>query len=425
MKFSKLSQLFLVSSIGLVVATLLTACSITTIDYVFVACTGGTGSSTDGSIESYAVDSESGALRSISTAVSSGGENPTAMAVSTDYANLYVANQTSGTITHFAIANNGGLTLKDTLTLGATPVALTVNTAGTYLYVASCTSTGVSPTVTCTAGTAQLTEYALSSGTIGAQTADEPLALTGTYSGDTIAPTGIAVMSNTSSIPGNGVFVTAYDQSAYNPTGTTSSQNPQPGWVFGFSVSGGTLTAALNSPYSAGVKPSAIIVDPTNMYAYVTDYESNALIGYTILDNTTTSIHLNFLTSGPFSAGTDPIAVTIDPRGKFMYVANALSNSVSAYEITLANGTPTAVVNTTGSSVNSTNARPVAIAVDPALGRYLYTVNYTDNSLSGFRLDSTAGTLAATQSTPYPTGSDPTALVIVPHGNHSTQVVAQ
>ncbi len=32
MKFSKLSQLFLVSSIGLLVATLFSACAITTID---------------------------------------------------------------------------------------------------------------------------------------------------------------------------------------------------------------------------------------------------------------------------------------------------------------------------------------------------------------------------------------------------------
>ena len=42
MKFSKLSQLFLVSSIGLLVATLLTACQLVTIDYVFVSSSAGT-----------------------------------------------------------------------------------------------------------------------------------------------------------------------------------------------------------------------------------------------------------------------------------------------------------------------------------------------------------------------------------------------
>ena len=63
MKFSKLSQLILVSSIGLLVATLFTACAITTIDYVFVANSTGTGTSNDGQIETYAADSQSGALR--------------------------------------------------------------------------------------------------------------------------------------------------------------------------------------------------------------------------------------------------------------------------------------------------------------------------------------------------------------------------
>ena len=41
MKLSKLSQLFLVSAIGLILATFLTACQLVTIDYVFVACSAG------------------------------------------------------------------------------------------------------------------------------------------------------------------------------------------------------------------------------------------------------------------------------------------------------------------------------------------------------------------------------------------------
>ena len=73
MKFSKLSQLFLVSSIGLLVATLLTACQIVTIDYVFVANSAGSGTSSAGQINTFAVDSESGALRLGAATVSSGG----------------------------------------------------------------------------------------------------------------------------------------------------------------------------------------------------------------------------------------------------------------------------------------------------------------------------------------------------------------
>jgi 6-phosphogluconolactonase (cycloisomerase 2 family) len=115
--------------------------------------------------------------------------------------------------------------------------------------------------------------------------------------------------------------------------------------------------------------------------------------------------------------------VIIAPRGLFIYVTNFLDNTVSAYEITLATGTPTSSVSATGSSTNSTSTEPIAIVMDPALGRFVYTANYLDNSVSGFRADSTSGALTATQATPYPTGQKPTAIVSVPHGNYSTQSV--
>ena len=77
----------------------------------------------------------------------------------------------------------------------------------------------------------------------------------------------------------------------------------------------------------------------------------------------------------------------------------------------------------TGSATNSTDTQPLSIAIDPALGRYVYTANYLGNSVSGFRLDPNAGNLSPTQATPYPSDQNPTAIAIVPHGNHSLQAV--
>jgi 6-phosphogluconolactonase len=401
MKFSKMSQLFLVSSIGLLVATLLTACQLVTIDYVFVASSSGSGSTSDGQIETFAVDSQSGALRTGAAAVSSGGVNPVALAVSPDHLNLYVANQADDTVVHFAISTNGELSQKDVVTLSTAPVSLAVDAAGKFLYVASGTST------------ATLTQLSLSSGAIGSPTAEETLTIPG-HESDLLVPTGITVLANDGA-----VYVSAYDQSAYNPGGTTTS-NAHPGWVFGFAVgSGGALTPATASPYQAGVKPSAIASDPTSRFVYVTDYASNQLIGYGIQSGSI----LNFLINGPFRTGSQPTSVAIDPRGKYMYVSNALDSSVSAYVIDLATGTPSAAVNPSGSATNVTDTQPVNIAIDPALGRFVYTANYLGNSVSGFQLDPNAGTLKLTQATPYPSGSKPTALTIVPHGNHSLQSV--
>src|ERR1700728_1884724 len=129
MKFSKLSQLFLVSIIGLLVATLLTSCAIVTIDYVFVGSSAGSGAGSAGQIQTYDADSETGALRSGAKTVPSGGINPVSMATSSDYANLYVVNEGSNNVVHFSITGSGILTQKDVVTTSATPVFVTVNTA--------------------------------------------------------------------------------------------------------------------------------------------------------------------------------------------------------------------------------------------------------------------------------------------------------
>lgn len=415
MKFSKFRQLIPVLFIGLFVATLLTACAITTIDYVLVA--------TNSGIEVFAVDSQSGALRTGAPTVSSGVSTPVAMAVTSDYTSLYVANlgtsSSSGNVVHYAIGLNGELTVKDTLNLTGNPVSLAVNSAGSYLYVTSCTASATVPSVVC-ANTGTLAEYPLSSGTIGALTASSPLSLSGAYATDVLVPTGVNVLANNTIVQGNAVYVSAYDEMAYNPGGATPS-SANPGWVFGFTVgSGGALTPTASSPYEAGIKPSAIISDPTNRFVYVTDFASNELIGYTILNGST----LYFMTAGPFRTGNEPSAVAIDPRGDFIYVGNSLDSTVSAYSIVQATGNPSGVVNVTGSATNSTDTQPVSIAVDPALGRFVYTANKLGESVSGFRLNSTSGALSTTQSTPYPTTGTPSALVVIPHGNHATQAVA-
>jgi 6-phosphogluconolactonase (cycloisomerase 2 family) len=405
MKFSKLSQLALVSAIGLLVATLLTACQLVTIDFVYVAASAGASAGSAGQIYGYAVDAQSGAIRSAVPAISSGGTNPVAMAMTSDYYNIYVANQGSKTVVHFTVSDSGTLTQADSITLTTAPVSLTVNSANTYLYVISGTSS------------ATLTEYPLSKGTIGTATASVPLnlsAVSAGYSSDTIIPTGVTVLANNAA-----VYVTAYDQSAYNPGGSTNS-NANPGWIFGYSVgSSGALTATSGSPYQAGVKPSALATEPTSRFIFVTDYASNELIGYSVLSTNV----LTFMINGPFKTGNEPTSITIDPRGIYMYITNSLDNTVSSYSISLPNGTPSTIVSATSTAGNTTDTDPVSVAVEPSLGRFVYTANHLGNSISGFRLNPETGALTTTQATPYPTGAYPMAVIAVPHGNHATQSI--
>ena len=130
------------------------------------------------------------------------------------------------------------------------------------------------------------------------------------------------------------------------------------------------------------------------------------------------------MVNGPFVTGFEPTAITVDPRGLYLYVTNSEDNTVSAYSITLSTGAPSAVVDIT-SATNKTDTDPVALVVDPSLGRFVYTANFLGNSISGFKLNADTGALSATQATPYPIGgANPTAVIAVPHGNHATESVA-
>lgn len=402
MKFNKVSQLLLVSFIGLVLAAGLSGCYLVTIAYVYVACSVGSGPGSAGQIIAYDVDGSSGALRGGPPVIASGGTQPVSLATSGNYYHLYVANQGNNSVVHFSIDDHGNLTKKESITLATVPVQIAVNQASTYLYVVSGTTS------------ATLTEYPLDvNGVIGSPAATVSLTLPG-FTSDTIVPTGVTVLANSSA-----VYVAAYDKSAYNPGGSTTS-DANPGWVFGYAVgSGGALSAVPGSPYEAGVKPSAIATDPVDRFVYVTDYASNELIGYLVQSGNS----LSFMVNGPFKTGNEPTSVAIDPRGIYIYLCNSLDQSISGYSIALPTGTPSTIVNSTASAGNSTDTEPVSVIVDPAVGRYVYTANYLGNSISGFRLNPETGALSELQATPYPTGYNPTALAAVPHGNHATQSV--
>ncbi|MGA6829395.1 lactonase family protein, partial [Nitrospira sp. NS4] len=90
----------------------------------------------------------------------------------------------------------------------------------------------------------------------------------------------------------------------------------------------------------------------------------------------------------PVAAGTAPSSVTVDPTGRWAYVANQSSNDVSAYTINSATGALTAV----NGSPFATESRPASGAVDMT-GRWAYVANSTSNNVSAYRIEGTTGLL--------------------------------
>ena len=126
------------------------------------------------------------------------------------------------------------------------------------------------------------------------------------------------------------------------------------------------------------------------------------------------------MVNGPFAAGLFPINLTIDPRGRLLYVANYNANTVQGYAIDTATGTPSGAVGAFGSTVGT---GPTCLAIDPALGVYLYTSNFLDNTISGMKLTPGTGGLVGIQNSPFPAAGTPTCLTVVANGSHATQLI--
>ena len=167
--------------------------------------------------------------------------------------------------------------------------------------------------------------------------------------------------------------------------------------------------------FSAGVFPSAIAIDPTGKYVYVTDKAQNQVYGYGIANNTTGA--LTGLVSSPYATGQYPVAITIEPRGKYVYVANYNSQTVSSYSLNLSSG----ALGASAGSNFTTATGPTCVTVEPALGIYLYTSNYLDGSVSGGQLSPNTGALSAVATSFFPSVTQPICVVSVPNGPHASQ----
>lgn len=416
MKWTRIGQGFLATAASLGLGLGIASCNPgNTIDYLFVTSNTANGTSQNGQVTSYHVNSYSGVVTQVTgSPFSSQGRDPVAVVATPNQQYLYVANRDSDAVAEFAIGTNGQLSAGHTYTTpGSAPVALAVNNAGTLLFVVDYYQSGFSDA---TPGPGALAVYPIhSDGTLGSPAANGSSSFVPLQ----CFPSGVAVTANGSFVyvtNTNSVIVTTSPPSTASSPATPSTC-PAEGTISGFAVgSGGTLTALSGSPYAAGSTPTGIAVDPTNRFLYATDSVQNQLIAYQIQP----AGSLFPLPNGPFQTGTFPVSVVVDPRGQFIYVTNYNSSTISEYSLTQSTGSPSA-----GASATFTTKAPfpTCLVVEPALGRYVYITDFTGSSISGAELNPHTGELTALQDSPYPANGSPTCAAAIPHGNHATQYV--
>ena len=378
----------------------MTACSRTyTVGYVYMT----TAKANPGLINGYEVDYQSGTLNPLSDSpIPTGGRNPVSLVASPSGKFIYVLNHDDSTVADFAIGSDGKLYPQTVYNLGAGtnaaslpsfPTAASIDPTGKFLYVTFTYQGGYTTALPGPGGVA-----------IFPINADNSLG-TPTAVNAGRNPVGVTATSTNH-------FVYVIDQDsattlnllAFSANATTGALTPLPG----VTINNGNVPS---TGFGSGITPSAIIEDAGSQHLYVTDSTANQLLTY--------SIGGNGIPTQIASAATDagPAGLTIDITGKYLYVANYTAGTLSGYTFGT-NGQP--LVSTVAASVQSgtgpTCITTIGVPTDANSSHaiYMYVSNALSNTLTGLQMDPTNGSLKQIQNTPFSGSALPSCVVSVP-----------
>jgi len=180
----------------------------------------------------------------------------------------------------------------------------------------------------------------------------------------------------------------------------------------------GELTPTTPATVATGATPQQIpaesmVVDPAGKFVYVANLVSNATDAATISMYTVSAGTgvLNPTNPAAIHTGFFPQGIGIHPSGKFVYTANSDENTVSMFAVDSDTGL---LVPTTPTTVAS-GWSPLSVTVHPS-GKFAYVANQDDDTVSMYTVDSTTGVLTPMAPATVPTGISPFGLTIDPSG---------
>jgi 6-phosphogluconolactonase (cycloisomerase 2 family) len=307
-------------------------------------------------------------------------------------------------IAAFKVNSNGSMSAVGNLVPDVNPVALAMDAAGKFLFVAE----GANSTP-CVLTTPQggVCVYAIGSGaTLTAVPA------TFTFPTTANAPNFVALAATPTVFPAVGINgVKNSVCSGLNPPTSEYlyAVDAQNYVVWEFEVD--TTTGALGNPNplvltavpSVGTDPvpAGIAVDPCDRFVYVTDSLTDKVSAYTICSAVSlpncqfADGSLVPVSGSPFplagSANT-PGPLVVDPFGNYVYVLGTLSNTVSLLKISPVSGS----VASTGTTTVATGQRPTSITIRGD-DNWLFVTNFNSASVSQYAITPSTGELTAQQ----------------------------
>jgi YVTN family beta-propeller protein len=357
-------------------------------------------------VSGFRIDPATGALTALGPPVAT-GTAPVWMAVHPSGNAVYLADLQSNSITTLGVdATTGMLTeIGPPLSTGLHPAALTLNAEGSFLYVLNYDDSTVT-SYAVDGATGALS--ALPAQTTVTRAAPSCIVLTASAAFDFTPRFAFSADQTSGEVS---AFVVDASTGALASAGpaTPGGQEPEsiaahPARPFVYVASHGDGTALAfkidtttgrlgpaGAPVVLGVAaggPTAVAVHPGGQFAYFGNDDQTFAVAETIsilaIDGATGGLTL----SGSVPTGSGGlIDLTIEPGGRFLYVANGLGGNVGAFSIDTSTGALTSIGNF------DVHFAPVALSVDPS-GQFLY-VAYSDtqSGIAAYRIDVGTGAL--------------------------------
>ena len=331
-------------------------------------------------ISVYSIDQSTGALTLTASPLIVNGSSSEAAAINRTDKFLYVANGGSDNVSAYAIGANGALTevAGSPYPTGRGALSVVADPSGKFVYVATGRTT-----------TNDIAAFSVDQAS-GVLT---PLAATPLIAARS-NPRSLAIAAGNKAVEFRSQFVytanaLSNDLSAYAVDSAT-----------------GALTAVAGAPFVTGTGPVAVAIDPLNRYVYVANVVSNNISAFR-MDGATGA--LMPVPGSPFALNlSGPGAITVEPSGRFVYVTGVCAppftcfgSAVAAYSIDASTGALTQIAGSPYSlspNLGEGGSAPNAMTIDPR-GRIIYVV--VGNATVALDIDALTGGLTPVSGSPF------------------------
>ncbi len=280
---------------------------------------------------------------------------------------FYAAETGSNTVAQYSLGAFGSITFNGTIATGNSPFPLTVDPSGRFLYVSA------------------------RNGIFGF-TINQSSGLLTAIAGGAALGVGLPLGQIITDPMGRFLFF------GDNCCGSDHI------YVYSINPASGVLSAVTGSPFTTTVADN-IVADPSGRFLYVAGGTGTGVILACPIS----------AANGAISCSTTQLKTTsfngiaVEPYGRYAYAsAGGTSGTVVAYSIDQTNGN----LSTVGSPVAAGN-NPGSIAVDTQ-GQYVYVANYLSNTISAYSINPSTGAITEITGagSPFAAGTNPGSVVI-------------